>query len=48
MGCSVGGLLAPDLARLPPRQFRAVIGINAGLATVDAGSEDADSWYHPR
>lgn len=32
MGCSVGGFLAPDLALAVPDRFRAVVGINAGLA----------------
>jgi pimeloyl-ACP methyl ester carboxylesterase len=49
MGCSIGGHLAPDLALAHPDEFRAVIGINAGLATALAGNtETADSWYHPR
>jgi pimeloyl-ACP methyl ester carboxylesterase len=49
MGCSIGGHLAPDLALYHPDEFRAVVGINAGLATPGAGrSEVADSWYHPR
>jgi pimeloyl-ACP methyl ester carboxylesterase len=32
MGCSVGGMLAPDLAYYHPDEFRAVIAINGGLA----------------
>jgi len=49
MGCSIGGHLAPDLALYHPGEFRAVIGINAGLATGRAGSEPMlQSWYHPR
>jgi Predicted hydrolases or acyltransferases (alpha/beta hydrolase superfamily) len=32
MGCSVGGMLAPDLAFYHPGKFRAVIAINGGLA----------------
>lgn len=32
MGCSVGGMLAPDLAFYRPDKFRAVIAINGGLA----------------
>jgi pimeloyl-ACP methyl ester carboxylesterase len=32
MGCSVGGMLAPDLAFYHPDKFRAVIAINGGLA----------------
>jgi len=32
MGCSVGGMLAPDLAYYHPDEFRAVIAVNGGLA----------------
>lgn len=47
MGCSIGGHLAPDLAYYHPDEFRAVIGVNAGIYTpVDA--EVATSWAHPR
>jgi pimeloyl-ACP methyl ester carboxylesterase len=49
MGCSIGGHLAPDLALAHPDKFRAVIGINAGLATKLSGNtETEESWYHPR
>jgi pimeloyl-ACP methyl ester carboxylesterase len=48
MGCSIGGHLAPDLALYHPEEFRAVIGINGGLASGGGRSEVADSWYHPR
>ena len=48
MGCSIGGHLAPDLALYHPEEFRAVVGINAGLGTGSRGSDVADSWYHPR
>jgi pimeloyl-ACP methyl ester carboxylesterase len=48
MGCSIGGHLAPDLALYHPDEFRAVVGINAGLATGGGTSDVADSWYHPR
>jgi pimeloyl-ACP methyl ester carboxylesterase len=49
MGCSIGGHLAPDLALYYPDEFRAVIGINAGLATPLRGNvETEESWYHPR
>ncbi|HEY2302793.1 MAG TPA: alpha/beta hydrolase [Acidimicrobiales bacterium] len=49
MGCSIGGHLAPDLALAHPDKFRAVIGINAGLATRLSGNTDTEeSWYHPR
>jgi pimeloyl-ACP methyl ester carboxylesterase len=47
MGCSIGGHLAPDLAYYHPDEFRAVIGVNAGIYTpVDAVV--ASSWAHPR
>jgi pimeloyl-ACP methyl ester carboxylesterase len=49
MGCSIGGHLAPDLALYRPEEFRAVVGINAGLATAGAGRDDmVNSWFHPR
>jgi pimeloyl-ACP methyl ester carboxylesterase len=49
MGCSIGGHLAPDLALAHPDKFRAVIGINAGLATrLSGNTETEESWYHPR
>jgi pimeloyl-ACP methyl ester carboxylesterase len=49
MGCSIGGHLAPDLALYAPDDFRAVIGINAGLATRGTGAPElVNSWYHPR
>ena len=48
MGCSVGGHLAPDLAFLHPDRFRAVIGINAGLATPPPKWSAYDAWDHPR
>ncbi|MEO5839579.1 MAG: alpha/beta hydrolase [Acidimicrobiales bacterium] len=48
MGCSIGGHLAPDLALYHPQEFRAVVGINAGLGTGSGGSDVADSWFHPR
>ena len=56
MGCSIGGHLAPDLALYHPDEFRAVIGINAGLATPSqsgderrvSGDELMNSFYHPR
>jgi pimeloyl-ACP methyl ester carboxylesterase len=47
MGCSIGGHLAPDLAYYHPDEFRAVIGVNAGIHTpVDPAV--AASWAHPR
>src|SRR5581483_6116559 len=49
MGCSIGGHLAPDLALYRPGEFRAVVGINARLATGGAGAPAiVDSGYHPR
>lgn len=50
MGCSVGGHLAPDLALYHPDHFRAVIGINSGLAVDPAkiNVETEESWFHPR
>jgi pimeloyl-ACP methyl ester carboxylesterase len=50
MGCSIGGFLAPDLALACPDEFRAVIGINAGLG-VDPAKRNLESeacWSHPR
>jgi pimeloyl-ACP methyl ester carboxylesterase len=48
MGCSIGGHLAPDLALYRPDEFRAVVGINAGLATPPADDRMTDTWTHPR
>jgi pimeloyl-ACP methyl ester carboxylesterase len=50
MGCSIGGFLAPDLALACPDEFRAVIGINAGLGIDPAkrNLESEASWAHPR
>jgi pimeloyl-ACP methyl ester carboxylesterase len=45
MGSSIGGHLACDLALHYPDQLRAVIGLEAALATP-GGYED--QWYHPR
>jgi pimeloyl-ACP methyl ester carboxylesterase len=50
MGCSVGGFLAPDLAFYRPDDFRAVVGLNAGLG-VDPAKRNLESeacWGHPR
>jgi pimeloyl-ACP methyl ester carboxylesterase len=48
MGCSIGGHLAPDLAYYYPDEFRAVIGVNAGIYTPSATTETLESWSHPR
>jgi pimeloyl-ACP methyl ester carboxylesterase len=45
IGSSIGGHLATDLALYYPDKFRAVIGLEAALATP-GGYRDA--WYHPR
>jgi pimeloyl-ACP methyl ester carboxylesterase len=45
MGSSIGGHLAADLARYHPECFRAVIGLEAGIATP---SGSLDLWHHPR
>ncbi|MGE0822270.1 MAG: alpha/beta fold hydrolase [Candidatus Binatia bacterium] len=45
MGSSIGGHLAVDLALYYPHEFRAVIGLEAALATPGGYS---DAWYHPR
>ncbi|WP_220454424.1 alpha/beta fold hydrolase [Nocardioides immobilis] len=51
MGCSVGGMLAPDLAYYRPGVYRAVIALNGALAMPEANLAKPDkeqSWYHPR
>jgi pimeloyl-ACP methyl ester carboxylesterase len=45
MGSSIGGHLAIDLALHHPDAFRAVIGLEAAMATPDAW---LDIWYHPQ
>lgn len=45
MGSSIGGHLATDLALYYPAEFRAVIGLEAAIATP-GGYRDA--WNHPR
>jgi pimeloyl-ACP methyl ester carboxylesterase len=45
MGSSIGGHLATDLALYYPDEFRAVIGLEAAIATP-GGYRDA--WNHPR
>jgi len=49
-GCSIGGLLAPELARERPGDFRAVIALN-GIVTTGATAPDqvmGRSWSDPR
>lgn len=47
LGCSIGGLLALDLARYHPDEFRAVIGLEPALKV--GGSTDAlAAFWHPR
>jgi pimeloyl-ACP methyl ester carboxylesterase len=49
MGCSMGGHLATDLAIDYPGQFRAVIGLEAGMETESTASAKLLEWYfHPR
>jgi pimeloyl-ACP methyl ester carboxylesterase len=45
MGSSIGGHLATDLATHSPENFRAIIGLEAAIATP--GGYD-DQWAHPR
>ena len=45
MGSSIGGHLAADLALYHPEQFRAVIGLEAALATP---GHHRGLWNHPR
>ena len=58
MGCSIGGLMAPVLARERAHEYRAVIGVNAGVLR-DSGSPPVaremthlvnlfDVYHHPR
>ncbi len=47
MGCSIGGLLALDLARYHPEEFRAVIGLQPALRIGGSLDELAPFW-HPR
>lgn len=51
MGCSVGGLLAPDLAYYRPGKCRAVVALNSALALQPenlAKPAKVRSWHHPR
>lgn len=47
MGCSVGGMLALDLAHAHPEAFRAVISLEGGLK-VDADVESLGTLWHPQ
>lgn len=47
MGCSIGGLLALDLARYHPAEFRAVIGLEPSLR-VPGSVEALSAFWHPR
>jgi pimeloyl-ACP methyl ester carboxylesterase len=47
MGCSIGGLLALDLARYHPESFRAVIGLEPALK-VDVDPDELRGFWHPR
>jgi pimeloyl-ACP methyl ester carboxylesterase len=47
MGCSVGGLLALDLARYHPDVFRAVIGLEPALK-IDLDIESLHGFWHPQ
>jgi len=47
MGCSVGGLLALDLARRHPEQFRAVISVEGALK-VDGNLDELTGFWHPQ
>jgi pimeloyl-ACP methyl ester carboxylesterase len=47
MGCSIGGLLALDLARYHADRFRAVIGLEPALK-VDGNLASLRGFWHPR
>ena len=47
MGCSVGGLLALDLARYHPEVFSAVISLEGALK-IDAAISDLGRLWHPQ
>jgi len=47
MGCSVGGLLALDLARYHPDVFRAVIALEPALK-IDVDIDTLDGFWHPQ
>ena len=48
MGCSVGGMLALDLARHCAEHFSAVISLEGGLKVEDGGDESLKYLYHPK
>ncbi|MFQ5381166.1 MAG: alpha/beta fold hydrolase [Dehalococcoidia bacterium] len=47
MGCSIGGLLALDLARDHPARFRAIIGLEPALK-IGGSLDDLPGFWHPR
>jgi pimeloyl-ACP methyl ester carboxylesterase len=47
MGCSVGGLLALDLAHKHPDEFRAVISLEGALEVPGATDQNGELW-HPQ
>ena len=47
MGSSIGGHLATDLALEVPEAFRAIIGLEAAIATPTSG-DTLQMFYHPR
>lgn len=47
MGCSVGGLLALDLAQRHPDLFRAVISVE-GTLNIEGSLEDMQELWHPQ
>ena len=44
VGSSIGGMLAVDLALYHPAEFRAVIGLEAALATTTRESVDKEPY----
>jgi pimeloyl-ACP methyl ester carboxylesterase len=50
MGCSIGGMLAADLAFYHPQHFRAVIGLNSGLGYDESQRHPTfwGMWSNPR
>lgn len=47
MGCSVGGLLALDLAYRYPQRFRAVISVEGGLS-IEGSQDSLQELWHPQ